>query len=294
MSRSYETSLNHQCPTCRREFRTFDALKSHEASSHDRGKGHMMADCLECGETFHIKPNNEGAYCSTECSARAARRARYAADSDDSDGPEHAECKECGDTFVVKDNTRGVYCSRACAGNAPADRVTLECAGCGDPFEAKESVAETRQYCSLNCIYDNVYDDSERVEIQCRGCDDVFEIDRADGSEVRQYCDGVCALQNPPDIEASGWEADQTKVLATRAGSDIYHLPDLDADEPFESPMCGTSSNGFYVKDPTVYPSRELCLMCVAKTRHEHGPIGDDEPEQSDSIQQASEAISND
>lgn len=180
-------------------------------------------------------------------------------------------CDRCGDSFETTSGSEKRYCSQDCRLAEITDKVTLECVGCGETFEIQRARSENARYCSLPCMYENEYHDDEMVEINCAGCGDLFEMSRDDGKELRQCCSEECA--DSINVPANVTHED---VLIASTGRDAYHFPDLEADHPAITALCGTTSEKYNVKDPVVLPHHEICMRCVVATREFPEPKGGD------------------
>lgn len=63
------------------------------------------------------------------------------------------ECDTCGETFRFYPSVRdGQFCSNDCAGKPRRRQVEIECPGCGETFERRQSL--DTEYCSLGCWAD--------------------------------------------------------------------------------------------------------------------------------------------
>jgi len=63
---------------------------------------------------------------------------------------ERTTCATCGEPFRYAPSIRaGTYCSNACANEQRKRQVTVECPGCGNTFERRESL--DTEYCSMAC-----------------------------------------------------------------------------------------------------------------------------------------------
>jgi 5-methylcytosine-specific restriction endonuclease McrA len=87
-----------------------------------------------------------------ECGVATTTICHWLARLDITDGESLAtgECDTCGDSFRYYPSVRdGQYCSTDCAGKPRRRQVEIECPGCGEPFERRQSL--DTEYCSMAC-----------------------------------------------------------------------------------------------------------------------------------------------
>lgn len=140
----YEVEGGFECPECGKILDTSFGLKQHYAKGHD-GSLVETSECNWCGETFKVRPSQEGNYCSRECQGKyrsenglpeRMRRVMY-------------PCKECGQLMELQKSEVGhkVYCSRECRN----DGEYLDCEQCGDEFYAYDTYVDDARFCSQGC-----------------------------------------------------------------------------------------------------------------------------------------------
>ena len=134
-------------------------MKSHHGQMHDESIAGVQTTCDYCGKEYRARTDGFARFCSNACQGKSERERVY------------FECEVCGDEFDVKpcaaDSAR--TCSEECHlvwfsqwvsehNDTGEDNrfwgggtVTLNCEICGDEFEAKSSLADSRRFCSEEC-----------------------------------------------------------------------------------------------------------------------------------------------
>lgn len=106
------------------------------------------------------------------------------------------ECLVCGATFHVlptylaRGEGYGLFCSPRCRGIHGRKRITLECAGCGLPFETTAvHVRRGRKYCSQSCM---TTPPSPKVEAVCTHCGQTYRQYPSRMIYEQSFCSKTC------------------------------------------------------------------------------------------------------
>jgi transcriptional regulator with XRE-family HTH domain len=134
---------------------------------------------------------------------------------------EWTQCANCGDRFRYAPALRdGVYCSNACANDERKRQVTVECTGCGEPFERRASL--DTEYCSMACWGEDTGANHEKFY---RGC---WHEQRRRAMRRDQYRCTVCGITNEAHKEQFGQELDVHHEVPVRL-FESWDLPIADA-----------------------------------------------------------------
>lgn len=208
--------------------------------------------CPTCGRSFTRKPSAAAKvkvnYCSRACRQYEGRPKAGATKA----------CQRCGAPFYVPQaRIDAKFCSQTCAWasyHKPSNAITLDCAGCGEPFSVDPGRAAKARYCSRACrstgenracercgkpfyvtasrvargegrfcslVCHNLNQDT-KVEFVCRTCGDTF---RRSPSWTTQkaglYCSLACRTADPE------WLANS--VIASNRASSLAHPTSLEA-----------------------------------------------------------------
>jgi hypothetical protein len=167
----------------------------------------LVQTCRHCDDSYVAKrPEIRSSYCSRACKDRAARKDAASTRSapgtgSTARGPDAAlqlihNCAHCGDPFVhvlLERDPR--HCSLECHNLAQrrAERRTLVCRACKQPFETVQDHGKWAHYCSRACLQSEWIRPIERT---CLQCDTLFMAihttrDTGDGGH-RKFCSNTC------------------------------------------------------------------------------------------------------
>lgn len=127
----------------------------------------MIKHCLNCDNLYNIRPSraDKSSYCSIPCKGAHQKTALCGENNPNYRNAGFRICLTCKREFTHYLKTRK-YCSDKCKGNAPENMariralcykgglITIECATCGTPFQAKPSAH--RRFCCYPCAKENI------------------------------------------------------------------------------------------------------------------------------------------
>lgn len=136
---------------------------------------------------------------------------------------ERTQCANCGDYFPYSPALRdGVFCSNACANDERKRQVTVECTGCGEPFERRTSL--DTEYCSMACWGEDTASVSDWAKLY-RG---VWHEQRRKAMRRDDYQCTVCGISDEEHRRRYGRGLEVHHVVPVRL-FDNWNLPIEDA-----------------------------------------------------------------
>lgn len=151
----------------------------------------------------------------------------------------------------------------------PTGATIRPCDHCGELF--RETPGTDQRYCSGTCA------NEARIRVttlECVRCGEEFEIPERN-ADNRRYCSLQCMYNK--EFGKTDDEPDPDTVIVAPTGTDYYHLPDPESNEP--DSLCGISSRNYREKDPELYPNKELCRKCIEADKGYATPVDGDHNE---------------
>jgi len=225
-----------ECETCGDTVEVPRSEQDRKFCSRDcrREKFTTMLTCENCGDESRVYQSDaDRRFCSRECQVEFHRV--------------ELECNHCGDVFTRRQSKSDQqFCSRECRDAALTDDSTgeVECAECGETFEALSS----RTYCSQEC---SISAQRDRVSLWCDYCDDEYEVVRSEAERSR-YCSGECRIRG---------QRNWTRYQCTHCEA-VFKAPEYEDRE-----FCSTSCHREYLTEQADPPSLRTCKGCGLRFR---------------------------